>query len=133
MSRVVPEGTTMLLRTMVEHDFLLADAEAASVKVQDVARSSSLAGVVGVGAGTATARVTLAAKNKLNLPKVNMVAEKEDGIRPRERNVIVSSATDTVRNEGEGATERSSIESSESPMIYFDKMWEKSYQNSSYY
>lgn len=53
MSRVVPEGTAILLRTIVEHDFLLAEADAALVKVQEVALSSSLAGAVGAGAGTA--------------------------------------------------------------------------------
>jgi len=51
---VTPLGTGILLRTMVEQDFLDALAEAALVKVQDVALSSSFAGGVAAGAGTAT-------------------------------------------------------------------------------
>lgn len=44
----------MLLAMMVEHDFLLADKEAALVKVQFVALSDSLAAALGAGAGTAS-------------------------------------------------------------------------------
>ena len=60
ISRVVPDGTAILLSTMVEHEVLDLLAEAASVKVQVVALFSSLAAVVGVGsaAGRADTRLT---------------------------------------------------------------------------
>ena len=63
-SSVVPDGTAILLSTIVEHDFLLADGEAALVNVQDVARSSSLAAGVGAGAGTARTNATLVISRK---------------------------------------------------------------------
>lgn len=55
MSRVVPEGTAMLLSTIVAHDFLLADAEAAFVNVHEVALSWSFAAAEGAGAGAGAA------------------------------------------------------------------------------
>jgi len=55
MSRVVPEGTAMLSRTMVAQSFLEAAAAEASVKVQEVARFAAalLRDGAGVGAGMA--------------------------------------------------------------------------------
>ena len=60
ISKVVPDGTAILLSTMVEHKVLDLLAEAALVKVQVVAPFSSLAAVVGVGstAGRADTRLT---------------------------------------------------------------------------
>lgn len=60
ISRVVPDGTAILLSTMVEHEVLDLLAEAALVKVQVVALSSSLATVVGTGSvfGRADTRLT---------------------------------------------------------------------------
>ena len=65
MSSVVPDGTAMLLSTIVEHDVLLLEAEAASVNVQEVARSTNLAAGVGAGAGAADTRAMLALSSTL--------------------------------------------------------------------
>lgn len=55
-SRVVPDGTATLLSTIVEQEVFDLLADAALVNVQLAARSSSLAAVVGVGAGAADTR-----------------------------------------------------------------------------
>jgi len=75
MSSVVPEGTAMLLRTMVAQDVLDLLAEAALVKVHEVARSLSFAAIVGIGAaaGTATARPTLAPASMAVIPRACIV------------------------------------------------------------
>ncbi len=73
ISRVVPDGTAMLLRTIVEQDSLLADAEAASVNVQDVALSSSFATAVGAGAGAAATRAPHRLSSRPTLGKLNIV------------------------------------------------------------
>lgn len=75
MSNVVPEGTAMLLKTIVLHEVLLFKAEAASVKVHVVALSSNLAGVVGVGAGTAATKVLPTLKRRLRQRSENMLKE----------------------------------------------------------
>ena len=72
MSRVVPDGTAMLLRTIVEQDSLLAEAEAASVNVQDVALSSSLIIVVGIGVGAAATRAPHTLSRRPTLRKLNI-------------------------------------------------------------
>ena len=73
ISRVTPDGTAMLLRTIVEQDSLLADAEAASVNVQDVALSSSFATAVGTGAGAAATRALHKASRRHALKKLNIM------------------------------------------------------------
>ena len=50
-SKVVPEGTATLLRTIVAQDFFDADAADAAVKVQDPARFSKASPTFGAGVG----------------------------------------------------------------------------------
>jgi hypothetical protein len=59
ISRVVPDGTAIPLSTMVEHEALDLLAEAALVKVQVVALSSSLAAAVGAGSAAGRADTIL--------------------------------------------------------------------------
>lgn len=54
ISSVLPDGTTMPDSTIVAHEVLDLEAEAALVKVHVVARSASCGAGVGAGAGTAT-------------------------------------------------------------------------------
>lgn len=61
MSRVVPEGTTMLSKTIVAHDAFDLLAAEASVKVQDARFSIATAFLrlgAGVGIGTAATKET---------------------------------------------------------------------------
>jgi hypothetical protein len=52
---VVPDGTGMLLRTIVEHDVFDLEAEAALVKVHVVARLARSGPAVGAGAAAGAA------------------------------------------------------------------------------
>lgn len=70
-SRVVPEGTAMADKTIVAHDALDLEAEAALVNVH-VARLSRRAAAVGAGAATAAAIGEAETKDvvaKANRPK----------------------------------------------------------------
>ena len=51
MSRVVPDGTAILLNTIVAQDFFEADAADAAMKVQDPACFSKTSPTAGAGVG----------------------------------------------------------------------------------
>ena len=66
MSRVLPAGTAMFFRTMLEQAVLDALADAAFVKVQAVAAFTFFAGL---GAGAAATRPMLAPARMAQTPK----------------------------------------------------------------
>ena len=86
MSRVVPDGTAMLLRTIVAQDFLEALADAALLNVQEARFSkafpSSGAGV-GIGAGAAVTRATAPASRLVQSLMPTMITTKVDSKRDR--------------------------------------------------
>lgn len=94
MSRVVPEGTVMELRTMVAQLLLLAEAVSASVKTQDASTpETSTPAVVPVEAAaelTAGAEVTTAAAATVAAATVVSAAATEEGAATTEETTEVS-------------------------------------------